>query len=148
MHLVHNHPMVGHPGQDKMIRETRKHYYWPGMDKWIEEYVKGCTVCQQNKILMHKKKTPIYWIPTEEGTRPFQKVAVDLITGLPPIKDKDAVLTVVDQGCSHAAIFLPCNTNITGPGIMQLYHNYIYQWFRLPTKVISDRDPRFTSHFS
>jgi hypothetical protein len=28
-----------------------------------------------------------------------------------------------------------------------LYYEHIYPWFGLPTKVISDRDPCFTSHF-
>jgi hypothetical protein len=32
-------------------------------------------------------------------------------------------------------------------GIMQLYLDNIYRWFRLPTKVISNHDPCFTSHF-
>jgi transposase InsO family protein len=36
---------------------------------------------------------------------------------------------------------------ITGPQIAQLYYEHIYPWFGLPTKVISDRDPHFTSHF-
>jgi transposase InsO family protein len=36
---------------------------------------------------------------------------------------------------------------ITGPQIVQLYYKHIYPWFGLPTKVISDRDPCFTSHF-
>jgi hypothetical protein len=74
----------------------------------------------------------------EENARPFQRVAMDLITGLPVIKEKDSILTIVDQGCSWAAIFLPCSTTITGPGIAKLYHNYVFQWFRLPTKIISD----------
>src|SRR6266566_6857132 len=73
---------------------------------------------------------------------------MDLITGLPTHKGKNAILTIVDQGCSRAAIFLPCNTTITGPGIAQLYLDNVYRWFRLPSKIISDRDPRFTSHFS
>ena len=30
---------------------------------------------------------------------------------------------------------------------MQLYYEHVYPWFGLPTKVISDRDPHFTSHF-
>jgi hypothetical protein len=148
MNLVHNHLTAGHPGQDEMIRETKKHYYWPGMEDWIEAYVNGCAICQQNKILMHQKKTPTYWIPTKEGMRPFQRVVMDLITGLPPMKDKDAILTIVDQGCSWVAIFLPCNMSITGSGVTQLYHDHIYWWFRLPTKIISDKDPWFTSHFS
>jgi hypothetical protein len=45
-------------------------------------------------------------------------------------------------------VFLPCSTTITGEGVAQLYLEHVYRWFGLPTKVISDRDPRFTSHFS
>jgi hypothetical protein len=65
---------------------------------------------------------------------------MDLIMGLPSVKGKDAILTIMDQGCSQAAIFLPCSTTITGLGIMQLYHDHIFWWFGLPTKIISDRD--------
>jgi hypothetical protein len=72
---------------------------------------------------------------------------MDLITGLPKSQGYDAILTIVDHGCSWGAIFLPCNATITGPQIAQLYYKYIYPWFGLPNKVISDRDPCFTSHF-
>jgi len=72
---------------------------------------------------------------------------MDLIMGLPPIRGKDAILTIMDQGCLRATVFLACDTTITGPGIAQLYLDHIYRWFGLPIKVISDRDPRFTSHF-
>ena len=72
---------------------------------------------------------------------------MDLITGLPNRQGFNAILTIVNHGCSRAVIFLPCTTNISGPGIAQLYLDYIYRWFSLPMKIISDRDPRFTSHF-
>ena len=72
---------------------------------------------------------------------------MDLITGLPQHQGYNAILTIVDHRCSRAAIFLPCSDTITGPGIAQLYLDYVYQWFGLPTKMISDRDPRFTSQF-
>ena len=72
---------------------------------------------------------------------------MDLITGLPSHNGVDAILTIVDQGCSRAAVFLPCSKTITGPQIAQLYLDNIYRWFGLPVKMISDRDPRFTSHF-
>ena len=38
-----------------------------------------------------------------------------------PVNGKDAILTIVDHGCSRAAIFIPCSMTITGPGIAQLY---------------------------
>jgi len=72
---------------------------------------------------------------------------MDLITGLPNSKGYDAILTIVDHGCSRGAIFLPCTTSITGPQIAKLYLDHVYRWFGLPKRIISDRDPRFTSHF-
>jgi hypothetical protein len=59
-----------------------------------------------------------------------------------------SILTIVDHGCSQAAVFLPCSTTITGAGIAQLYLEHVFQWFGLPQKIISDRDPWFTSHFA
>jgi hypothetical protein len=53
----------------------------------------------------------------EEGTLPFQRVAMDFITGLLTHKGKDAIITIVDHGCFRAAIFLSCSMTITGPGI-------------------------------
>jgi hypothetical protein len=147
MTMVHDHLTAGHPGRDETICKAKQHVQWEGMNTWIADYVKGCAICQQNKILTHKEKTPLYKITTETDTTPFQQVAMDLITGLPMHRGKDAILTIVDHGCLRAAIFLPCATTITGQGIAQLYLEHVYQWFGLPTKVISDRDPRFTSHF-
>ena len=147
MLLVHDHPTAGHPGRDETIRKARTMTTWDGMNDWIAEYVQGCAICQQNKIQTHKAKVPPFRINTTDNALPFQRVAMDLITGLPMHKGKDAILTIVDQGCSRAAVFLPCTTNITGEGIAQLYMDHVYKWYGLPTKVISDRDPRFMSHF-
>ena len=72
---------------------------------------------------------------------------MDLITGLPQRHGKNAILTIVNHGCSRAAIFLPCSNTITRPSIAQLYLDHVYQWFGLPSKMISDQDPWFTSHF-
>jgi hypothetical protein len=34
-----------------------------------------------------------------------------------------------------------------GPDIAQVYLDTVYRWFGLPKKIITDHDPRFTSHF-
>jgi hypothetical protein len=33
MLLMHNHPTVGHPGQDETIRKARKFWQWKGMNE-------------------------------------------------------------------------------------------------------------------
>ena len=117
------------------------------MNQWITDYIKGCATCQQNKIQTHKKKTTLFGITTMPDIKPFLQIAMDLIMGLPQVNGKDAILTIVDHGCSRVAIFIPCSTTITGPRITQLYLWNVYPWFGLPTRIISDRDPRFTSQF-
>jgi len=68
MNLMHDHPSAGHPGRDETLRNTQERYHWPNMKEWIANYVKECTICQQNKILMHRTKVPPYRIPTEPNT--------------------------------------------------------------------------------
>jgi len=147
LQILHNAPTAGHPGQDETFTQVSRVYWWPGMRTWVTDYVTGCAVCQQNKNVTHHKRTPLYHIPTPDDALPFQWIALDLIMGLLPNGPHDSILTIVDHRCSCAAVFLPCATTIMGPGVAQLYFDNVYRWFGLPLKVISDRDPRFTSHF-
>jgi RNase H-like domain found in reverse transcriptase/Integrase zinc binding domain/Chromo (CHRromatin Organisation MOdifier) domain len=147
MHSWHDGPFSGHPGRDKTIRKINREYFWPGARAWITEYIKGCATCQQNKNLTHRVKTLPFHIPSAINAKPFLHIAMDLITGLPKSDGFDAILTIVDHGCSRGAIFLPCSTTITGAGIAKLYLENVFRWFGLPCKIISDRDPCFTSHF-
>jgi len=143
----HDHIEGGHRGRDKTARQIHRHYFWPQARPWIEQYVKGCAICQQNKNLTHKTCTPLYKITVPQNAPPFTQITMDLITRLPKSRGFDSVLTIVDHGCSRGAIFLPCHATITGPQIAQLYYQHVYPWYGLPSRIISNRDPRFTSHF-
>ena len=70
------------------------------MNAWVEQYVKGCVICQQNKIHTTKNKMPLYHIPGDLTEHPFNTITTDLITQLPLSNDHDVILTIVDQGCS------------------------------------------------
>ena len=144
----HDLPTKGHPGRDWTTQEVERSFWWPSLKTWIAKYVKGCATCQQNKARSHPTRPPPFKILVPANVLPFQVVAMDLIMQLPKSNGYDAILTVVDHGCTRAAVFLPCNSTTTGEGVVRLYYDYIYRWFGLPTKVISDRDPRFTSHFA
>ena len=148
MAQFHNSPTTGHPGRDNILALVSQYYWWPGINAWVEQYVAGCAHCQQSKIHTTKKKTPLYCIPGDLSMHPFNIIALDLITQLPKANGHDTILTVVHQGCSRAAIFLPCHTMITREGVALLYLKHLFLWFRVPSKVISDWDPCFTSHFA
>ena len=148
LRIYHDSIAAGHPGRDQTYENVVKWHWWPGMRDWIAQYVKGCGPCQQNKILTHRTKIPLYRINIPSEAQPFQVIAMDLITQLPKCDGFDAILTIVDHGCSRAAVFIPCHTTITGEGIAKLYFEHIYKWFGLPDRMISNRDPRFTSYFA
>jgi hypothetical protein len=147
LHRFHDLEIRGHPGRDPTITTVRRHFWWPNMNEWIAQYIRGCAKCQQGKNLTKRAKVPLYRIPTPTNALPFQIVAMDLITQLPTSNGYDAILTIVDHGCTRVAVFLPCKTTITGQEVAKLYYDNIYRWFGLPNKIISDRDPRFTSFF-
>ena len=45
MFIMHNHEMGGHFGKDATYEKIKERYYWKGMYKDIEEYVKTCDAC-------------------------------------------------------------------------------------------------------
>jgi hypothetical protein len=111
------------------------------------EYVKGCAECQRHKVNNRPTKAPLQPIYPKPEAMPFETVALDFIVKLPISQGFDSILTVTDQGCTKAAIFIPCNEDITAEETAALYIKHVFTHFGLPTKVISDRDPRFMSKF-
>jgi len=145
---LHDSPIAGHPGIANTWALIREQYEGPRLRQFVEEYVKGCARYQESKTNVHRSKAPLqrFDMPVEEG--PFQYVSMDLITDLPKSQGFDSVLTIINQGCSKAAKFIPCNKMIDGPGVANKYLKHLVPWFGLPKRIISDCDPRFTSTFA
>jgi hypothetical protein len=63
---------------------------------------------------------------------------MDLIMDLPLSNGFDSILTIMDQGCTKAAKFIPCNKTIDGQGIANKVLKHLIPWFSLPKRIISD----------
>jgi transposase InsO family protein len=70
---------------------------------------------------------------------------LDFITKLPTSKGNDMILTITNHDCSKAALFFTCKETITAEEVTELYAKYVFPHYGIPRKVISDRDPRFTT---
>ena len=148
LQLYHNHPLAGHPGIANTIHLLSQTYQGKEMKGFTEEYIQGCATCQQNKPQTTHRKALLQPITPNPHSGPFQMMVMDLITDLPMSQGFNAVLTIIDHGCSKAAKFISCNTMITRQEVAALYLRHLVPWFRIPWKIISDRDPRFVSHFT
>jgi RNase H-like domain found in reverse transcriptase/Integrase zinc binding domain len=143
--LYHDHEAAGHPGIANTLKAVAREFWWPTMKAFVVAYVKGCATCQSTKPNTTRPRPPIMPIGTEQNAVPFHTISWDLITDLPVSEGYNAILTIVDHGCSKAAIFLPCAKTIDALGVARLYAERVFPFYGVPQRVISDRDPRFTA---
>ena len=107
---LHNSSAAGHPGILNTWELVCKQYEGPRLREFVKQYIKGYACCQESKTNVHLSKAPLqcFDTPVEEG--PFQYMSMDLIMDLPKSQGFDSILTIINQGCSKAAKFIPCTT--------------------------------------
>ncbi len=143
----HDPPYHGHLGIANTYHLLKQEYWWPTVRHDTEEYVRGCAICQANKINMHHQKPHLFLVTTDPEAQPFKVVAMDFITKLPLSNSYDSILTITDHDCTKAAIFIPCNETITSEGLAKLYLQHIYPHYGIPRRLITDRGMQFISIF-
>ena len=59
----YDHPTARHPGELQTFNVVKEHYWWPGLQIFVKNYVQGCGTCQQFKI--DRNLTKPAFIPLE-----------------------------------------------------------------------------------
>ncbi|GJP41692.1 hypothetical protein CLOM_g1330 [Closterium sp. NIES-68] len=136
---------AGQFGSNKTLTSIAKHYYWPHMADDVKKFVTSCTICQRMKSSKQKKVGLLQPLPVPE--QPWQVVSLDFITGLPTTTSgHDAILVVIDK-FYRMGHFIPTLTTARTEETAQLFVRYIISQQGIPTTLISNRDPKFTSKF-
>ncbi|CAI7867914.1 unnamed protein product [Closterium sp. NIES-53] len=136
---------AGHFGSNKTLAGIAKVYYWPHKANDVQKFVTSCDTCQRMKSSKQKKAGLLQPLPVPE--QPWQVVSLDFITGLPPTNaGHDAILVVIDK-FSKMGYFIPTHTTARTEETAQLFLKHIISQHGIPTTLISDRDPKFTSKF-
>ena len=73
-----------------------RRYEGPKLHQFVKDYIKGCSKCQETKVITYMKCAPLYLFDTHVEQGPFQYIFMDLITDLPPLNTYDSILTIVD----------------------------------------------------
>ena len=105
--MFHDHETAGHPGELETYNSVKQHYWWPGMQTFVKNYVQGCSICQQFKINRNPSHPAYMPVKGAKTTRPFENCSMDFITDLPISAGYDSILVVVDQGLMKGVILLP-----------------------------------------
>jgi hypothetical protein len=70
----------GHLGLHKTLAKVRSKYYWPGLQRDVRQYVKGCKFCSCRKRPRMKKRAPMQLEPVG---LPMARIATDILGPLP-----------------------------------------------------------------
>ncbi|KAI3801330.1 hypothetical protein L1987_29434 [Smallanthus sonchifolius] len=119
MHEAHKSRYSVHPGTDKMYRDLRSIYWWPGMKKEIELYVSKCNTCARVKA-EHQRPSDLLVQP-EIPVWKWESIAMDFITKLPLTSSRhDSVWVIIDR-LTKSAHFIPIRESYPVARLAQIY---------------------------
>jgi len=136
----HNILAVGYGGKWKTAELVTRNYWWPGVTRDVGRYVEGCDLCQRMKNRTEEvvEKLKLSEVPR----KPWIHLTVDLITKLPVVAEKDAILVVCDR-LSKMTHFIAATEETSVKGLARLFRDNVWKLHRLPKSVVSDKRPQF-----
>ncbi len=133
LHRAHE----GHPGIVRMKRKMRESYWWPGMDRAIEQHVQHCYPCQRSSKSRPTTAVPAISLPVE--TVPGRHYAID-ITG--PCFNGNNVVCLIDYATRFPETL---TTKKTTSAVIINWLKGIFARYGTPDILTSDNGPQFVS---
>ena len=125
---------AGHFGSTRMKELSRSYFWWPNLDRDLEDVTNSCPECLSQRALPNKAELH----PWEWPTHPWHRIHVDYAG---PV-DGRYFLVVVDAHSKWVDIYTTSGTTAKET-IKCLQHSF--STFGLPVSIVSDNGPCFTS---
>jgi hypothetical protein len=93
--VEHDSKVAGHMCQDKTIEIIKSNFFWPGMDKYIENFVRSCKSYQYSKA----PRYACYGLlsPLELAYAPWESISMDFIVDLSKSNRYTQIWVIVDR---------------------------------------------------
>jgi putative transposase len=142
---AHGHLMTGHDGLLKTKERIAQCYYWPGMDKDIQEHLQTCHKCQLRKTA--DRPPPTLLTPLPQPTEPNQRVHADLFGPLKTSgQNKKFILCVTDAFTKYVELVALPNKEATTVSTA-IFEKWICR-YSVPLEIITDQGKEFCNQLA
>jgi len=134
-----------HPSMTKMYQNLKQIFWWPRLKKHVVEYVSSCLTCQKAKFEHQKPAGLLQSLSAPQWK--WDNISMDFVVPLPKTHRKfDSIWVIIDR-LTKSAHFIPVRTNYNVSKLAEIYGGEIVRLHGVPSSIVLDRDPKFTSHF-
>ncbi|SDA00008.1 BZ3501_MvSof-1269-A2-R1_Chr2-2g04397 [Microbotryum saponariae] len=142
------HRSVGHAGHRITLAAICPLYWWSSMSADCAEFCRSCEDCTRGKASTQVPYGRLHPMPIPSG--PWEQVAIDFMTGLPPVELEGmmvAQIMVVTDTWGKMVHLIPLPADADSELVAEKYYATVFRLHGMPSAIVSDRDPKFTSQF-
>uniref|UniRef100_A0A5S6QCG5 RNA-directed DNA polymerase n=1 Tax=Trichuris muris TaxID=70415 RepID=A0A5S6QCG5_TRIMR len=131
-----------HQGIVRTKARLRQLFWWPGLDREVEMFVRNCTICQTLDKTAVQYRTPLTPVPLQNAA--WEKVAIDIVGPLHNSRYGERfAITLIDYYGKWPEVKF-CQKVTTGEVIRFLKE--VFSREGQPKEIVSDNGVQFTSH--
>ena len=138
--IIQRNHLLGHFGITSTIDRIKAIYFWKGMNKEIEDFVKNCSICQSHGFGQKLEQS----LRPMKVTGLFDRLGIDMIISLPESEEGFKHALVFTDYLSKNAEVYPMKTKTAQEVAVKLM-KYI-ALYGPPKEMLSDQGPEFLAH--
>ena len=137
----HDHVLAAHFMFQRTYDRIRHRYFWKGMYKDIDNWVRSCISCAQRKTHRHKVIAPMV---TTKVPGPFERVSVDVLGPLPITVSGNRYVLCFTDHCTRWPILVSLQET-RATRVARAFFDHVICVHGYPNTLLSDRGANLLS---